>query len=172
MLEFEHIIQVNDPTNGELPMLTRSQLWEGLVLRARRPDRFNSSLQVTTKEYAEDEFERVIDVGDAKFYELVMLYQDEKIHTQTMEEYEQIDAESVTHLEEPEEGYLFVRFSYRREIDEDGSVDVCRALEIGLSRDRPRRDCANSNACRKRPVWRIDRLSNYNTGKATSVIVC
>ena len=67
MLEFEHIIQVNDPANDELPMLTRAQLWEGLVLRARRPDRFNTSLQVTTKEYAEDEFERIIEVGDAKF---------------------------------------------------------------------------------------------------------
>ena len=137
MLEFEHIIQVNDPTNDELPMLTRSQLWEGLVLRARRPDKFNNSLQVTTKEYGEDEFERVIDVGDAKFYELVMLYQGEKIHTQTMEEYEQIDAESVTHLEEPEEGDLFVRFSYRREIDEDGSVDVGEHLKSAyLETDR------------------------------------
>lgn len=66
MLEFEHIIQVNDLTEDDLPVLTRTQLWEGLLLRARRPDTFNSSLKVTNKEYAEDEFERIIEVGDRK----------------------------------------------------------------------------------------------------------
>lgn len=137
MLEFEHTIQVNDLSEEDLPVLTRTQLWEGLMLRARRPDKFNSSLKVTTKDYAEDEFERIIDVGEFKFYELVTLYPNEKIHTQTMEEYEQIHAESVTHLEEPEEGYLFVRFSYRRELDEDGSVDVGEHLKSAyLQTDR------------------------------------
>ena len=137
MLEFEHIIQVNDLTEEDLPVLTRTQLWEGLLLRARRPDTFNSSLKVTNKEYAEDEFERIIEVGEHKFHERVMLYPDEKIHTQTLKEYEQIDAESVTHIEEPEEGYLFVRFSYRRELEEDGSVDVGEHLKSAyLQTDR------------------------------------
>lgn len=137
MLEFEHIIQVNDPANAELPMLTRTQLWEGLMLRARRPDKFNSNLKVTNKEYAEDEFERTIEVGESTFHERVMLYPDEKIHTQTMEEFEQIEAESVTHLEEPEEGYLFVRFSYRRELEDDGSVDIGEHLKSAyLQTDR------------------------------------
>lgn len=137
MLEFEHIIQVNDPANSDIPLLTRSQLWEGLVLRARRPDKFNDSLNVRTDDYAEDEFERIIDVGENQFHERVMLYHDERIHTQTMEEYDQIDAESVTQLEEPEEGYLFVRFSYRRELEEDDSVDVGEHLKSAyLQTDR------------------------------------
>ncbi|MBL4573165.1 MAG: DUF1857 family protein [Gammaproteobacteria bacterium] len=124
MLEFEHVIQVNDLTEEDLHILTRTQLWEGLLLRARRPDTFNSSLKVTNKEYGEDEFERIIETGENTFHERVILYPGERIHTQTMEEYEQIEAESVTHLEEPEEGYLFVRFCYRREVEDDGSVDV------------------------------------------------
>ena len=137
MLEFEHIIQVNDPENEEIPMLTRWQLWEGLVLRARRPDKFNNSLKVTTQDYAEDEFERIIDVGEVRFRERVMLYPDESIHTETLEEFDQIDARSVTQLEEPEEGYLFVRFSYRRDLDEDGSVDVGEHLKSAyLQTDR------------------------------------
>ncbi len=137
MLKFEHIIQVNDPANDELPMLSRTQLWEGLVLRARRPDRFNDSLKVSNKEYGEDEFERIIEVGGHTFHELVMLYPDERIHTQTMEEYEQIDAESITELEEPEEGYLFVRFSYRRELEQEDAVDVKEHLKAAyLQTDR------------------------------------
>jgi len=35
---FEHIVQINDLTKPEIPILTRFQVWEGLVLRARRPD--------------------------------------------------------------------------------------------------------------------------------------
>jgi len=137
LLEFEHIIQVNDLTEEDLPVLTRTQLWEGLLLRARRPDTFNSSLKVTNNEYAEDEFERIIEVGEHKFHERVMLYPDERIHTQTMEEYDQIDAESVTHLEEPEQGYLFVRFTYRRELEEEGSDDVGEHLKSAyLQTDR------------------------------------
>jgi Acetylaranotin biosynthesis cluster protein L len=110
-------------------MLTRTQLWEGLMLRARRPDRFNDSLKVTNKEYGEDEFERIIETGGLTFHERVMFYPDGRIHTETMEEYEQIHAQSTTQLEEPEEGYLFVRFSYRRELEEDNSVDVGEHLK-------------------------------------------
>ncbi|MEX0964649.1 MAG: AtaL-like protein [Pseudohongiellaceae bacterium] len=137
MLKFEHIIQVNDPTNEDISPLTRSQLWEGLVLRARRPDKFNNSLSVSIEEFAEDEFERIIEVGETKFYERVMLYPDVSIHTQTLEEYNQIDAESITRLEEPEEGYLFARFSYRREVDEDEKVNVGEHLKSAyLQTDR------------------------------------
>lgn len=39
-MTFEHIVQINDVTKPEIPMLTRFQVWEGLVLRARRPDKF------------------------------------------------------------------------------------------------------------------------------------
>lgn len=137
MLEFEHIIQVNDPNSGGIPSLTRTQLWEGLVLRARRPDKFNNSLKVTIEEIAESEFERIIDVGEFKFHERVLLNPDESIHTQTMEEYEQIEAQSTTQIEEPEEGFLFVRFNYRRELEEDDTVNVGEHLKSAyLQTDR------------------------------------
>lgn len=129
MLEFEHIIQVNDPTSDDIPLLSRTQLWEGLVLRARRPDKFNNSLKVQVEDLTEDEFERIIDVGEHQFRERVTLYPDERIHTQTMEEYQQINAQSVTQLEEPEEEFLFVRFSYQRELEEEDTVNIGEHLK-------------------------------------------
>jgi hypothetical protein len=36
-LNFEHLIQINDPLNPLLENMTRDQLWEGLVLRAEQP---------------------------------------------------------------------------------------------------------------------------------------
>ena len=40
VLNFEHLIQINDPLNPLVDSLTPEQLWEGLVLRAEQPQLF------------------------------------------------------------------------------------------------------------------------------------
>lgn len=138
MLEFEHIIQVNDLTDSDISILSRAQLWEGLMLRARRPDKFVPSLTVHTEDVASDEFERTITAGESSFLEQVVVYPEGRIHTKTVEEIEQISAESITQIEEPEEGYLFVRFTYRRELEIEGDgIDVGEHLKSAyLETDR------------------------------------
>ncbi len=138
MLKFEHIIQVNDPTDDDIDMITRDQLWSGLVFRARQPGKFNESLQCEIEEVDNNEFLRTISAGGAQFHERVILYPDDSIHTATTEELEQINASSVTDIEEPESGYLFVRFSYRRDLDDDDeSVDLGEHLKSSyLQMDR------------------------------------
>lgn len=39
-MNFEHLIQINDPSNPLVESLTREQLWEDLVLRAEQPQLF------------------------------------------------------------------------------------------------------------------------------------
>lgn len=130
LLEFEHLVQVNDLNDDSINDLTRNQLWQGLVLRARNPEKFNRSLDCTSEALAENEFLRTIEVGDTSFCERVVLYPQEKIHTATIAEVEQIEAESMTVIEEPEAGYLFVRFSYKRDLLEyDERVDVAEHLK-------------------------------------------
>lgn len=130
MLEFEHIIQVNDLSDSDAFVIGRTQLWEGLVLRARCPDKFNSSLSCRVEDLAADEFERTINVGDSSFCERVTFIPGECIHTQTTEEIAQMYAESLTRLEEPQTGYLFVRFSYKRDLDNsDDAVDIGEHLK-------------------------------------------
>ena len=59
-----------------------------------------------------------------------MLYPEQKIHTSTVAEIDQITAESMTCIEEPESGFLFVRFSYKRELEElNQEVDVGEHLK-------------------------------------------
>ena len=117
MLEFEHIVQVNDCGDSSLSVLTRSQLWQGLVLRARSPDKFVPGLQCVAEKISDNEFMRTIKAGQSSFRERVILYPDEKICTRTVAGPTQISAESVTRIEEPEAGALFVRFSYKRDLD-------------------------------------------------------
>ena len=138
MLEFEHIIQVNDLTDSSISPLSRAQLWEGLMLRARRPDKFVPNLTVHTEDLASDEFERTIIAGESRFLEQVVVHPDGRIHTKTVDEIEQISAESITQIEEPEEGYLFVRFIYKRELEiENDGIDVGEHLKSAyLETDR------------------------------------
>lgn len=139
MLEFEHIVQVNHPGNAGITALTRNQLWQGLVLRARKPDKFNHGLQCTSEELQGNEFVRTIEAGDSSFQEQVVLYPQKKICTMTITGLQQIRAESTACIEEPESGCLFVRFTYKRELDtSDDSVDVgehMKAAYVQIDRD-------------------------------------
>jgi hypothetical protein len=139
LLKFEHIVQVNDLSNTSLSAITRSQLWQGLVMRARNPEKFNHSLQCQAQELSQNEFVRTIEVGESSFCEKVVLYPEHKIHTSTLAELDQLKAESTARIEEPESGYLFVRFSYRRELETSTElVDVgehLKAAYVQVDRD-------------------------------------
>ncbi|MDA0687366.1 MAG: DUF1857 family protein [Proteobacteria bacterium] len=139
MLEFEHIVQVNEPDNDAISDISRSQLWQGLVLRARNPEKFNRSLECQLRPVGNNEFLRTINVGNTRFCEHVILYPEESIHTSTIPEMEQIEAESEARIEEPQAGYLFVRFRYKRELnDDDERVNVEEHLKsayVQMDRD-------------------------------------
>ena len=117
MVDFEHIIQVNDLSNKAIAVLTRSQLWQGLVLRARNPEKFNHGLQCTHEVLKENEFIRTIEAGGTSFCEKVILCPEQKICTRTVPDFDQINAQSTTSIEEPQTGSLFVRFHYKRDLD-------------------------------------------------------
>ena len=130
MLEFEHLVQVNDLNDAKLTPISREALWQGLELRARNPRKFNRSLECIVKPLGHNEFLRTIKVGNSRFCEHVLLYPEQKIHTSTIAEIDQITAQSVTCIEEPESGFLFVRFSYKRELEESNQqVDVGEHLK-------------------------------------------
>ena len=139
MLEFEHIVQVNDLSNNSIVALTRAQLWKGLVLRARSPEKFNHSLQCRSDELADNEFKRTIEAGNTRFCERVVLFPEDRICARTAQELNQIDAQSTTSIEEPEKSYLFVRFCYKHELDDnDALVDVgehLKAAYVQIDRD-------------------------------------
>lgn len=130
LLKFEHIVQVNDPGDERLTTISRHQLWQGLVLRARNPDKFIRGLQCESQTPDNNEFLRRTRAGDSNFCEKVTLYPQKEIHTQTLPDHNQIEAVSTTRIEEPEPGYLFVRFNYQRELEvTTEAVDVAEHLK-------------------------------------------
>jgi len=118
LLEFEHIVQINDPDNDSIKPMSREQLWDGLLLRAKDPVKFNNGLSCRVDESTEDSFIRYIKAGDSEFREQVSLTYQEKIETVTAGDDQSIYAESIASIEEPANGYLFVRFIYRRDLED------------------------------------------------------
>lgn len=130
MLDFQHIVQVNDLADASLGVVTREQLWQGLVMRARFPDKFNHALACQLEQIDENQFIRTIEVGDSSFCDHVVLTPQQQISTKSVPNPEQIRTESLTRIEEPEAGSLFVRFRYIRElVDNDERVDVAEHLK-------------------------------------------
>ncbi len=128
--DFEHIVQVNDPANPQIADITRSQLWQGLVLRARCPQRFLEGIDCHSHPENDSCFVREIRAGESNFYEDVTLEHESRILTETHKDKPQIYAASEASIEEPEEGYLFVRFRYCREMPEaNANVDIAEHLK-------------------------------------------
>jgi hypothetical protein len=139
LLEFQHIVQVNDLGDSGAHRVTRSQLWQGLVLRARNPDKFNGALQCVSSATDANMFVRKISAGGAEFVEQVIMQPESSIDTKTLPETGALVAASSALIEEPEPGALFVRFSYSRELemgaDSVNVADYLKAAYMQLDRD-------------------------------------
>jgi hypothetical protein len=130
LLDFQHIVQVNDLSDSTALVISRSQLWQGLVLRARNPEKFNSALQCESSATDSHVFIRKITAGGAEFIEQVVMQPESSIETNTLPGSNDMVAASTALIEEPEPGALFVRFGYCRDLKMDAdSVNVAEYLK-------------------------------------------
>lgn len=112
-MRFEHIVQINDLTKPELPVLTRFEIWEGLVLRARRPDKF--LVGVDDYEILEQEaayLKRCVQLPGVQVFDEVRFFPEARIEYRTLPTDNVPEATLVMDIEEPEPQSLFVRFRY------------------------------------------------------------
>ena len=112
-MRFEHIVQINDLTKPELPVLTRFQIWEGLVLRARRPDKF--LVGVEDYEILKQEpayMKRCLQLPGLQVFDEVTFWPEARVEYRTLPTDTVPAAHLVMDIEEPEPESLFVRFSY------------------------------------------------------------
>lgn len=142
MLEFEHIIQINDPFDARVPAMPREALWQGLVFRARHPDHFIPALECRVEPAAVTPdgptFVRYLKAGDMELRDEVTLVAQQEIHTLIDGSAQAIHAESITRIEEPAPGHLIVRFVYIRDsIAAEGGINADEFLkEAYLQQDR------------------------------------
>jgi hypothetical protein len=129
-LNFEHLVQINDPLNP-LDILTRDQLWEGLVLRAEQPQLFVLGLDsCTVVERGETTLERELHFGSTRVRDRVTLVTNQQVHYEIAPTADYVGGSLTMSIEQPDELQLFLRFAYRTTLAEDQGEDAHRTREI------------------------------------------
>jgi hypothetical protein len=112
-LNFEHLIQINDPLNPLVESMTRDQLWEGLVLRAEQPQLFVIGLDSCTILSREGNvLERELHYGQATVRDRVTLQEHQSVRYDIQQTADYVGGSLTMTIEQPDELQLFLRFEY------------------------------------------------------------
>ncbi len=129
-MRYEHLVEVNDPRVPLLPLITREQLWRGLVRRAEQPWEFifgldGAVLHERSVDGAHEWITRTLDFGNFRVHDKVRLSPptETRIETQASERF---PASTLTiRIEEPQPQALYLRFVYESAaVDGQGELDA------------------------------------------------
>ena len=121
LMEFGHLVQINDSRNPAIEPLTREQLWQGLVARAERPAHFLIGMddcQILSR--GENSLERELRFGKLIVRDRVVFEPPVAVRYEIEASTQVPGGSLVMQIEEPQTGQLFVRFEYRLEVYEGG----------------------------------------------------
>ncbi len=112
-MKFNHLIQINDPLNPLIDVMTREELWRGLVLRAEAPKLFMPHLDACElSDKNADSVRRMLRYGELVIADIVTYQALVSVHYQVPAQGDiPLSGMSMT-IEEPAPGALFVRFEY------------------------------------------------------------
>ncbi|WP_322106650.1 SRPBCC family protein [Paraburkholderia sp. J41] len=130
-MNFEHLIQINDPLNPMVESMTREQLWEGLVLRAEQPQLFVIGLDsCTILDRTETTLERELHYGHATVRDRVTLTPGQSVRYDIMATADYVGGSLTMTIEQPDALQLFLRFEYSTTLPSAGTEDVRQTSEI------------------------------------------
>ena len=118
-MKFEHLVEINDLLNPLIDVITREQLWRGLVLRAESPRLFVSYLDdavITDK--TEVGMTRRLRYGELIVNDTVTFSHLNHVHYDVPAQGDIPSSTLRMIIEEPQPAQLFVRFIY-----DDGNSD-------------------------------------------------
>lgn len=130
-MNFEHLVQINDPLNPLAEALTRDQLWEGLVLRAEQPQLFVLGLDsCTILSRTADTLERELHYGHATVRDRVTLVAKESVRYDIRATEAHVGGSLTMTIEQPDAVQLFLRFEYATTLPTPDTEDARQTSEI------------------------------------------
>lgn len=112
-MKFEHLVEINDPLDPRLPVLSRLQLWRGLVLRAESPQQFIYGLdEYALGERGEDFVDRTLHFGHRRIRDRVRFLPQEATDYEVPAGPDYPASRLRIAIEEPAPGRLYLRFLY------------------------------------------------------------
>lgn len=119
-MQFQHLIEINDPLNPLIDTLTREQLWRGLVLRAEMPKLFVPHLdECRLLERNGNVQSRSLRYGELIIHDHVTYDAPNNVRYDVPAQGEIPASSLVMTIEEPHPAALFVRFEYDNGIVDD-----------------------------------------------------
>lgn len=126
-MKFEHLIEINDLSNPLTEIITREQLWRGLVLRAESPKLFVPYLDdASITDRTEVSMKRSLRYGELIVQDEVSLVHLEHVHYDVAEQKDIPLSSLRMSIDEPSPDALFVRFAY----DDGHSAEEDAANEL------------------------------------------
>jgi hypothetical protein len=115
-MRFEHLIEINSLVPAvqlAVPAFTREQLWRGLMVRVRAPDRFpNGPGRCDCTEQGEGLVARVLSFGPHEFHDVVQITPQQRLQFTPEPRGEGTPIGLTITIEEPVPGQLLLRFVY------------------------------------------------------------
>lgn len=122
-MRFEHLVKMFDDLSPQ-PVITRNQLWQGLVLRAEDPCRFDENISsVTILSYGEQAMRREVCFGQLVVREHVGFVPGKSVQYQTEPSDQHPPSRLGMFIEEPQPGCLFIRFVYENDLPDAAVTD-------------------------------------------------
>jgi hypothetical protein len=113
-MQFEHLIAITDPGNPLLMPLSREQLWQGLIERVENPLPFLPGLEsCTVVERTSQGLLRELDFGPAAIHDRVTMVEAHWVRFDIVPSATHAGGALTITIEEPQPGFLFLRFVYR-----------------------------------------------------------
>jgi len=129
-MNFEHLIQINDPENPLVETMTRDQLWQGLLHRVENAVPFLPGLEsCTILERQADTLLRELDFGPAVIHDRVTLLAMEWVRFDIQPSEVHPGGSLMITIEEPEPGFLFLRFAYQTTLATDPNSEERAYIE-------------------------------------------
>jgi hypothetical protein len=130
-LNFEHLIQINDPLNPLVEALTREQLWNGLVLRAEQPQLFVLGLDsCTILSRTDSTLERELHYGHATVRDRVTLTPNQRVRYDILATESHVGGSLTMSIEQLDDFQLFLRFEYQTTLPAADTEDARQTSEI------------------------------------------
>ena len=126
-MKFEHLVEINDFDNPMVLVITREQLWRGLVLRAEAPMLFVPYLdEASITDRTEVSMTRSLRYGELVITDQVNLTHLQHVHYDVAAQKDIPQSSLRMTIEEPQPDALFVRFAY----DDGSSAEEDAANEM------------------------------------------
>ena len=113
-MKFEHLIAITDPGNPLVVPLTREQIWNGLLQRVENPLPFLPGLEsCAILERTSEALLRELDFGPATIRDRVTMAEAQWVCFDIVPSPSSAGGSLTINIEEPQPGFLFLRFAYR-----------------------------------------------------------